>query len=1146
MVWRTPGGIFVIRAGRGFEVDNAKHSNFTGGRKMKKFFKALALVLALTLVIGTIPAAAADTAIKAVEKKTLYVGGTKGVDNNGKQSTYKAKVTYAKLLGITKKEAKKLKVTAVSSNDEIVKANDKTRRIRAYGIGTVTVTLTADGKTYDVAVTAKKSADEVVFGRDWANVAELDYAVEAELNKEYTVSVPQSKAGVKIDTDERRLVADDDSVIITPVEGKKRLYTVKFTKAGEFTVTGEAFQSEKSYPGATASKSVKVTIAKKDFDATVKGVKLFEVVGSGFTKDTAFTIKKGSAAIDITAKEVSEDGTTAKLSVGNKISDGTYTISDGTNSVDVKAENEKVAKIVVLEDGGEILVGDAGTAAGTTSDRKLIFVHYDVFNQYGESVRKSYSVTWTSSYGGNPFQNNTTDGILTFKGTESIVYGTQVVLTGVYAKDGITVTANMKAGMEQYVDTVDIKGIVKIDDKTTMQSVPANFKANTYAIYFGFKDKNGYAMKYSDDEAQNVTITTSTPLLAEVDAHAVVNKSVVIDGVEYAYVFIKPGYNAKDGGVADLLFISSKTGGKTPYELQITKAQVLKSFTIMDYGDVIANDDWRVKLNYEALDQEGKPITDFETLVGEVNLTGDNLYLEETNDRKAELVYYPSGISATENVDVPVLLMATVIKTGESSSIMPSVKETRKAAAVKGFNVDTPYVVEGGTLKVSVLEAWYENKDSVDAGVRNVQLKFYDQYEGTLNSMKGNGYKLKVEYDNTKFAAVDSNGNPLTATTNGSTSSCIWTPGTATDFDMYFKVLVDAGVAKTEESALTMTILKSDGTVVAGSEKKVIVGVADISQVRDFALTTKTNTPASRKTNEDGATFYVSGTLTNGKKVAVPFMYADIKELGKKINNTYINGTASASALSSNFTDIYGTDFFTFSFANDAGGALTAGLNDFTDLSGKLANGQYAKKFIDVTFSANIYGLTASGSSLIIDTEKKIGAASCVIPVSDQTRKLVSINHSGWNNHLTNVSWIAGYGDPITAYIKPYSGVISTAELKEVFSWGNGSAAQGGDFSGSDQYGASIGVTGGTIEISKYVEAETGLYTDNINGSSVVISGSGTGTVTITNAEVGDTFVATYTAKDANGNYASKSITFTVSRDDVAKISPSNNKPAWY
>ena len=87
---------------------------------MKKFFKALALMLALTLVIGSVPASAA-TKISPDEKKTLYVGGTKGVDLQGEKSTYKKKASYANLLNITKDEVLDLKVKAVSSDTSVVK-----------------------------------------------------------------------------------------------------------------------------------------------------------------------------------------------------------------------------------------------------------------------------------------------------------------------------------------------------------------------------------------------------------------------------------------------------------------------------------------------------------------------------------------------------------------------------------------------------------------------------------------------------------------------------------------------------------------------------------------------------------------------------------------------------------------------------------------------------------------------------------------------------------------------------------------------------------------------------------------------------------------------------------------------------------------
>lgn len=225
---------------------------------MKKFFKALALVLALTLVLGTIPASAAVDADKVRKEKTLYVDGTKGfktVDGEQQFSLLKARTTYWKLLKIKKAEAKQLGVTAESSAPEIVKTNDESMGVHAYAIGEATITISDGEKLYKVVVTAKKSAETVTFGRDFADTEKPFYA-----GKTYEISLPRTVNKVKLDTDERRLViknekgevATAEEVVVTADETAPRLWTVKFLKAGKFTVIGEAFQSKK-YDGTTAS-----------------------------------------------------------------------------------------------------------------------------------------------------------------------------------------------------------------------------------------------------------------------------------------------------------------------------------------------------------------------------------------------------------------------------------------------------------------------------------------------------------------------------------------------------------------------------------------------------------------------------------------------------------------------------------------------------------------------------------------------------------------------------------------------------------------------------------------------------------------------------------------------------------------------------
>ena len=148
---------------------------------MKKFFKALALVFALTLVFGTIPASAAVNPDKVRKEKTLYVDGTKGKTADGVESKLKARTTYWRLLKIKKAEAKELGVTATSADPEVIKTNDESMGVRAYAIGgskekPIVITL-SDGKNlYKVNMIAKKSADTVVFGRDFAD-ADKEYSI---------------------------------------------------------------------------------------------------------------------------------------------------------------------------------------------------------------------------------------------------------------------------------------------------------------------------------------------------------------------------------------------------------------------------------------------------------------------------------------------------------------------------------------------------------------------------------------------------------------------------------------------------------------------------------------------------------------------------------------------------------------------------------------------------------------------------------------------------------------------------------------------------------------------------------------------------------------------------------------------------------
>ena len=222
---------------------------------MKKFFRALALVLALVLVIGTIPASAAETSDLKLKKKTkiIYLKGSQGLAEDG---TTKCKTpSRYKVSKLVKGfDAKKMDITLKSADKSIVKVSSKKDKIYAKGLGTTTVEIfvnNLDGQQladFKLKVRVKKSATEI---GDFAvtdaegNAVDLT-ANKAGLNQPYFVTFVHEK-----DTDYRDLAAADESVSVEKVEALVpggQTFKVTFTKSGTFTLTASVYQSAK-WPG---------------------------------------------------------------------------------------------------------------------------------------------------------------------------------------------------------------------------------------------------------------------------------------------------------------------------------------------------------------------------------------------------------------------------------------------------------------------------------------------------------------------------------------------------------------------------------------------------------------------------------------------------------------------------------------------------------------------------------------------------------------------------------------------------------------------------------------------------------------------------------------------------------------------------------
>jgi len=568
---------------------------FKEEEKMKSIFRKIAFVLALAMVVTLFPVMSASAAVKDnkyARKKnaTLYVGGDAIGDYEGCWSAQAKTKTWMKEEGY--------KSSYESSNPSVATVS-KYGYVEAVGVGktTITATFSKKGKADIVEsfeVTVKKNAVEVA----------LDKESEEKLNAGLNVGDKLTLKAIMTDADGNSEGITDTVKYYMSSKEEKEIIDINPTtgeltalKDGEATILVRSYQW--GYDRETKKNMSRVTFEEKytvkvnGFTAEATGVKEITVTGT-FTKDSKFEVKKGTRSIDFTA-EIAEDGKSAILMLASKLTEGTYTVSCGTLSTNITVQDEKVVKIEIKEKEGMVTTGK------TKAGKSVIYVHYDVYNQYGESVRKNHSIQWTCSIAasnGTGITDNKEKGILTIEAAteSSVVYGSTVVLTGVITEYGnlATETATMRVGLANAVNSVKVLGVTKINSGKLLSELPGSFQNGEYALVFEMYDNLGFAMEYGDDGdaiAKNLTFVSNTPLLVTFDSNALIPDGQSIDGVIYGAVRINNALQSKMGGNANISIISQVTGNTTSNTLVIKSEQILESFRIIEPDDIVALND---------------------------------------------------------------------------------------------------------------------------------------------------------------------------------------------------------------------------------------------------------------------------------------------------------------------------------------------------------------------------------------------------------------------------------------------------------------------------------------------------------------------------------------------------------------------------
>ncbi len=1003
---------------------------------MKSIFKKIAFVLALAMVVTLLPAKAVSAASSdgpdMYKTLRLYLDSGNGITENGDLTGAFTNARYASVWGWRENGFES--VTFESADPGIATVSSK-GLVTAVKVGSTTVTATFTGSGVDTVVkecvvTVKRNAAKVGLSADSAKQVEAGLSVGEKLQltavrKDAEGNTEWNKTMRDYTTDSVRFKSSNEDVFkVTKTTGM-----ITATGAGEATLTVWAVQSEGKdaqtgeYP-VGASKEYKVVV--NSFSAEATGVKEITVTGA-FTKDSTFEVKKGNQSINATAA-VAEDGKTAVLTLTSKLTKGTYTVSCGDLKAEITAEDEYVASITVLEDGGMATVNPA-TSQSSNDARTKLYVHYDVLNQYGESVRKAYSVDWVSSVSANnSYDDDKNLGVLTFTSASVINYGTTVIITGVHNSAGNvkTVQATVTAGLENHVGQVEVAGIVK-KGTSVFTTLPAGFADDDYYLAVRMLDRLGYEMKYSNAEAANLTFTSLSPLLIASFGERVLG-GVTVDGVTYAAVPIKKGIQANRGGIAQIQITSNQTGLSTACSLEIVSEQILTTFKLLSPDVVIAQGDsdtdgYRVVIPYEAYDQNGEAITNFRVLCGNVNVNASqgNLYFQKQDDGSAVLLYnVPSSVGASKNVDIPCVFTSTVVMSGSVSNVTVNIKDTAVPTTIKGF---------GSDVKTKLVEG-----DSATVGATgNGGLVYYDQYDREMSNDKAAarftsgqlkvGVKLFSDQLQTSGRIDQVDEYEVFNDTNKMTFAA-----TGTDVTSLFPV------------TLQFVIIDKNNKVQSASDENLTMTVVDIKQCNGFELSYDNKTATDDWTissesnsklfydetgeNSYNANFSVTGKLADGSTVDIPNQYLTYSAKGIGT----IIGVSSATV---------------------SGSAVKA---DFEDKSG-LLNEDGTKKYRELDFEVNVVIADQNGIQRTTLTKK--------IVVGVNNIKYTTITPKGWmvNDGKATISATNGAitYDKLMTYIMNYI----------------------------DNYGKVYGTNwstwrpGMTITVSNLTENISGLYSDD-------------------------------------------------------------------
>ncbi len=619
------------------------------------------------------------------------------------------------------KGGKKVKATFTSNKKKIATVGKKTGKVKAKKKGTCTITAKYAGKKYKCKITVKKKVTPTATAKPTTAPTTAPTAVP-------TTAPTQTPAPTTAPTQ-------------TPAA---------LTIASASAVAADTIQVKLSAPLPDG--------------ATLK------------------LVKEGSATTISDKPELNVEKTEATFKSNTDYSTGTYVVtlaSGGKDiaSVKVTVGARKVTKIEILNKDKKAL---------TDSSRKQLYVYYKVTDQYNkpmtDKVKLQWSVTGAVSRDENSFSEGTGRLILTKQGTNNVdtefKYTDRVHVIGVDTTTGVSVNDVLDVDMARALDKVEFVGFVDkaADKQEILDRLPVDFAKDRYLLLYKAYDQSEQPMEADDYISNNSRAIFQVGQSVQL-VNSTVNKggTYTIGSNKYCSVEINPGMHVDRGGSVTFAAISGTTGRRSEKNYLVGNGYLLKSLTLLDPVDTLADGDQDKEIPYVATvtDKDGNEVsnvTNYEIIARSTNklkliASEGKLAIKQADDGSAKITwsddtkrhnrldFRKENTSAYDNRDRNISL-STIVTNGTPNQKTISVSDSRRPVAIDSVRLNDDnnnIITEKGSATINL----FDLDDTPDVVYKDQYGKVLDKevaesfFRHTSTSNKGfdgHAYGVQVDY----------------------------------------------------------------------------------------------------------------------------------------------------------------------------------------------------------------------------------------------------------------------------------------------------------------------------------------------------------------------------------------------------------------